>query len=140
MDRKVISNDILFAAVKELVDEGKSVTIRPKGNSMLPFIRSDRDNVTLERVTRPLEVGDIVLFSYKGKYVLHRIYSLDGERLTLMGDGNLLAREHCTQADVVGIVTMIIKENGRRVKPGKARAWRALEPVRRWLLAIYRRI
>ena len=140
MDRKVISNDILFAAVKDLVDEGKSVTIRPKGESMLPFIRSDRDNVTLERVTRPLEVGDIVLFRYKGKYVLHRIYSIDGDGLTIMGDGNIIGQEHCSASDVIGIVTEITKENGHRVKPGKARMWRALKPLRRWLLAIYRRI
>lgn len=140
MDRKVISNDILFAAVKDLVDEGKSVTIRPKGDSMLPFIRSERDSVTLLKPDRPLEVGDIVLFRYKERYVLHRIYAIDGERITLMGDGNLVGTEHCTASDVIGLVTEIIKENGRSIKPGKGRAWRALRPVRRWLLAIYRRI
>lgn len=140
MDRKVISNDILFAAVKDLVDEGKSVTIRPKGESMLPFIRSDRDNVTLERVTGPLRVGDIVLFRDKERYVLHRIYCIGKDGLTLMGDGNLVGQEHCKESDVIGIVTEITKENGRVVKPGKAWMWRALKPLRRWLLAIYRRI
>ncbi len=140
MDKKVISNDILFAAVKDLVDEGRSVTIRPKGDSMLPFIRSDRDDVTLERVTSPLSVGDIVLFRYNGKYVLHRIYSIRKDGMTLMGDGNLKGQEHCSESDVIGIVTTITKENGRKVKPGKARLWMALKPLRRWLLAIYRRI
>ena len=140
MDRKVISNDILFAAVKDLVDEGKSVTIRPKGDSMLPFIRSDRDNVTLERVTRPLRVGDIVLFRCNERYVLHRIYGIGKDGLTLMGDGNLVGQEHCSESDVIGIVTEITKENGRVVKPGNAWIWRALKPLRRWLLAIYRRI
>ncbi|MBP5217977.1 MAG: S24/S26 family peptidase [Bacteroidales bacterium] len=140
MDKRVISNDILFAAVKDLVDEGRSVTIRPKGDSMLPFIRSDRDSVTLERVTGRLSVGDIVLFRYNGKYVLHRIYSIREDGITLMGDGNLSGQEHCSESDVIGIVTAITKESGRKVKPGRARLWMALKPLRRWLLAIYRRI
>ena len=140
MDKKVISNDILFAAVKDLVDEGRPVTIRPKGDSMLPFIHSDLDSVTLERVSGPLSVGDIVLFRYKGKYIMHRIYAIGKDGITMMGDGNLNVMEHCTASDVIGIVTGLTKGNGRRIKPGKARVWRTLKPLRRWLLAIYRRI
>ena len=140
MHKVVVPNAILLGEVKSMLAEGKDVVIPTKGNSMLPFIHSDRDSVTLERVSGPLSVGDIVLFRYKGKYIMHRIYAIGKDGITLMGDGNLNVMEHCTASDVIGIVTGLTKGNGRRIKPGKARVWRTLKPLRRWLLAIYRRI
>ena len=136
----MVGDDLFFAMIGDLLSEGKEVLMTPKGFSMLPFIHSDRDSVTLERVSGPLSVGDIVLFRYKGKYIMHRIYAIGKDGITLMGDGNLNVMEHCTASDVIGIVTGLTKGNGRRIKPGKARVWRTLKPLRRWLLAIYRRI
>ena len=57
-----------------------------------------------------------------------------------MGDGNIAGTERCTVADVLGTVTEIIRPDGRRRAPGRARFWRALKPVRRYLLAIYKRL
>ena len=140
MKKMVVPNEILLEQAHDLLSRGIEVVLMTKGNSMLPFIHSDRDSVTLERVGGPLSVGDIVLFRYKGKYIMHRIYAIGKDGITLMGDGNLNVMEHCTASDVIGIVTGLTKGNGRRIKPGKARVWRTLKPLRRWLLAIYRRI
>ena len=88
-----------------------------------------------------VKVGDIILVRLSGpRYVLHRLIEKDGEKLTLMGDGNIRGTEHCTEADVMGTVTAI--EKGRRVvKPGDGRWWRAIPLIfRRYFLAIYRRI
>ncbi|MCR4860771.1 MAG: S24 family peptidase [Bacteroidales bacterium] len=139
MDRLVLSNDILLGEVDALLQEGREAIIRPRGNSMLPFIRGDRDCVVLKK-KEGIAVGDIILVRTDGKFILHRVFSIDGDALTLMGDGNIRGKEHCTRADVIGTVTEIIRPNGRSRQPGRGRAWRALLPVRRYILAIYRRL
>ena len=69
------------------------------------------------------------------RYVLHRVVDRNRSLLTLMGDGNLRGTESCTRDDVLGTVTSI---NG--IPPGDGSLWRFLKPLRRVLLAIYRRL
>ncbi len=139
MNTVQLPNDILFSSAKAFLDEGREVVVRAKGNSMLPFIRSDRDSVVL-RKSDLMEVGDIVLVQLPGRYVMHRIIRREGDNFTMMGDGNIRGTENFRREDVLGKVIWIVKENGHRVPPGKARIWKVLLPVRRYLLAIYRRI
>lgn len=139
MESKVIPNDVLFETAGGFIAEGKSVLFIPEGRSMLPFIRGGRDSVVLTRPSAPLEVGDIVLARAGGRYVVHRIRAVEGDEVTLMGDGNLRGKEKCTTGDVIGIVTEIVKPGGRRVKPGKGFLWRKLLPARRLLLAVLKR-
>lgn len=129
-----------FGLLSELLGEGRKVSMTPKGESMLPFIRGDRDSVTLERLSRPPVKGDIVLARVGETYVMHRVHEVEGDSLTLMGDGNVLGKERCSAADVLGVVTEVRREGGRVVKPGKGRLWRFLRPVRRYLLAFYKRV
>lgn len=139
MDKRVIPNDILLGEVAALLREGREAVITPTGNSMLPFIRGGVDRVVLRR-TDDVTVGDIVLVHTGGRYILHRLIARDGDALTLMGDGNLQGTESCTTADVVGTVTAVIRPSGQELTPGKGRLWRLLKPLRRYLLAIYRRL
>ena len=139
MKKIALPNDILLSEVTSLLKEGKDVIIPTKGNSMLPFIRGERDSVNL-RLLGTLEEGDIVLAQIRpGVYVLHRVWALDGACVTLMGDGNLSGTESCTQADVSGTAVEIIRPGGKRIEVTDKIWWRKLLPVRRWILAIYRR-
>ena len=140
MDKRTVSNEILLEDAARLMEEGREVTFRPLGTSMLPFIRGGRDSVHLRKMDE-VAVGDIILIRLPGpRYVLHRLIAIEGENLTLMGDGNISGTEHCTKADVLGTVTAI--ERGKRlVKPGDGLWWRRLPRFfRRYFLAIYRRI
>ena len=139
MDKRVVANEVLLEDAAALMQEGREVTLRPLGSSMLPFIRGGRDSVRLKKMPS-VAVGDMLLVRLEGpRYVLHRLIQKDGDRLTLMGDGNLTGTESCTEADVLGTVTAI--ERGRRVVvPGNGRWWRALKPFRRYILGIYRRL
>ena len=152
METLLVPNEPFLDQVSEMLADGHLVTIRTKGNSMLPFIRGSRDCVELERCDRA-EVGDIVLARIPCmgnerhyRYVLHRIIGVDGSRVTLMGDGNIKGTEHCRLEDISGKVVCIIKENGRRkdcrssASFRRARLWRRLLPLRKYLLCIYRRI
>lgn len=140
MDKKVVANEIILEDAAALMKEGREVTLRPLGSSMLPFIRGGRDSVRLKKLPS-VAVGDMLLVRLDGpRYVLHRLIARDGAQLTLMGDGNLAGTESCTEEDVLGTVTAI--ERGKRVvTPGNGLWWRRIPRIiRRYILAIYRRI
>ena len=139
----LFSNSVFFADMARMLSDGMDVTFRAKGSSMLPFIVEGRDSIVVRQVRR-LDVGDIVLARVPGKgYVLHRIYRVNGERLVLMGDGNLCATELCCKADVLGKAVKILR-NGQSVdccslaERRKAAIWRTLLPIRRCLLFAYK--
>ena len=60
--------------LKELVEEGREVSMIISGSSMSPFLCHERDRVFFKAPDRPLRVGDMVFFQRRsGQYVLHRI-------------------------------------------------------------------
>ena len=138
MDKKIVPNTIILEEAGALLNEGRTVRFTPLGSSMLPFIRGGRDSVVLSKKDT-VEVGDIVLVRLPGRYVLHRVIGLEGEKVTLMGDGNISGVEECTTQDIMGTV-IEIGRGKRAVKPGKGKLWRVLKPFRRYILAILRRI
>ena len=139
-EKRVIPNEILLGEVTSLLAEGQEVVLLTKGGSMMPFLRSERDSVALRKLDK-VEVGDIVLAHLGGgRYVLHRIIAIDGDNVTLMGDGNLKGTESCLKSDISGTVVRILKASGKEYVPGKGRWWRALKPFRRYILGVYRRI
>ena len=114
MEKKIIPNDLLLGEVSRLVAEGEKVTIMTKGVSMLPFIRGERDSVLLQRPEN-LAPGMIVLaYVENRRYVLHRIMSVEGDKVTLMGDGNIVGAERCRIEDVKAVAVKIITPKGER--------------------------
>ena len=138
MDRIVLPNEVLLDEVAQLLGEGREVVITPKGRSMLPFIRGEVDHIKLLRPDS-LRVGDIVLAYFEKRYVLHRIVAIDGDEITLMGDGNLKGTEQGNRSDVVGKVVEIITPDHRQYKPGKAWLWRHTLFLRKYMLKVYRK-
>ena len=141
---KVSDEEIIRNAVA-LVNEGMAVTMLVKGRSMLPFILGGLESAVL---TRPGEIreGDVVLARIDGRrYVLHRVMSVSADRVVLMGDGNIRGQEICTPADVLARADEVVGEDGRHRRLDtpkqrrRARLWRRLLPIRRWILAVYKR-
>ena len=138
-------NKIIEEAIR-LVKEGVSVMLPVNGNSMLPCIIGGKESVILHGPGLT-DVGDVVLAWVDGcRYVVHRIVRIDGERVTLMGDGNLVGTEQCILNDIKARVTYVVdaKERTHYLYKGwrklAAKVWYWLRPVRRYLLAIYRRL
>ena len=128
-----------------LVQKGVTVTFPVTGQSMLPFIIGGKESVILHRPGL-IDVGDVVLAWVDGnRYVVHRIIKLDYDRVTLMGDGNLTT-EHCALGDIKARVTHVVSADNKkrdlysRWRVRAAKLWYWLRPIRRYLLAIYRRL
>ncbi len=128
-----------------LVDEGVTVTFPVNGYSMIPFIIGGRESVVLSK-PKDIRKGTVVLAWADGcRYVVHRVVDIRGDRVVLMGDGNWRGVEHCPLSDIKAVATHVVGADGsRRSLQSRgsmfaARVWRVLRPVRRWILAIYRR-
>lgn len=141
-----IPNAILIPEIISLMEEGHTVTLRLKGFSMRPFLENNRDKALMCKAVNP-QVGDPVLAMVSDKhYVLHRIIRIDGEHVTLRGDGNI-GTETCRLQDVKGAVIGFYRKGRTTLDRTDATKWKVyswvwtrLFPVRRYLLAAYRRI
>ena len=142
-ERREMPNRILLGMARDMIREGHTATIAVKGYSMRPFLEHERDRVILD-APKHLKVGDAVLAEIApDHYVLHRIIAIEGDKVTLMGDGNVKGTESCRLCDVAGIVTHYLRP-GRTllasdpVLQRRIRLWRRLLPIRRYLLFVYK--
>lgn len=138
-----------------LVQDGVKVTFPVKGRSMFPFIVGDRDSLILQK-PHDLRVGHIILAFTSGadgmnaaartnSYVIHRIVKISGRQVTLMGDGNLVAREFCSLSDVKALATHVVRCDQQAakflyspVRSAASKLWTILRPFRKWLLLFCR--
>lgn len=142
----ILDNALFLPRLVDLINEGHSVTLNLKGISMRPFLEDGRDKALL---TKPngIKKGDVVLAEIsQGVFVLHRIWAIDGNHVTLLGDGNLVP-EHCTRSDVKAIATGFWRKGRTQICTTQSKKWKVyswiwvhLYPIRRWILAIHRRL
>ena len=132
--------------ISKLISEGKIVSISAKGYSMNPFITHLKDQITLGPWTdEQIREGAVVLVKdIRGLYLVHRIIKRDGDRLTLMGDGNIGIIETAHVNNVIALMIGVIKK-GRTYSVKSLRwrlyswFWKLLTPVRRYPLALWRK-
>lgn len=142
-----VNNDIFLSKIREMLKSGehKSVSFVVRGNSMNPFLVCGRDQVVLSPPAPPT-IGQVVLAEYKPKvYALHRIIKIEGDVITMRGDGNLLSQKETFKAeDIVGTAVAFIRK-GKRVDTDSrewriySTVWHCLRPIRRLLLSFHRR-
>ena len=146
MRQKQIPNEILMPEIVKMLNEGHTVTLRLKGYSMRPFLEDERDKALLTKPANP-QIGDPVLAEIAPKhFVLHRIVDIDGQAVTLLGDGNL-AEEHCRMENICGAVVGFYRKGRQKMDRTDgwkwriySKVWMSLRPIRRYLLAFYRHI
>ena len=139
-------NAVFLPEIVKMLNEGHTVTLTLRGNSMRPFLEDCRDKALFVKPTT-IAVGDPVLAEIAPKhFVLHRIVAINGEAVTLLGDGNLLT-EHCKKKDIVGAVIGFYRKGRNTLDRTNGWKWRcysyvwtSLRPIRRYLLGIYRKI
>lgn len=146
---RTIANARFIPQIYEFLREGRTTRFRVQGWSMRPFVEHERDEVLLAPCSpSQLKVGDVVLAEVAPQqYVLHRIVNVQGNALVLQGDGNVGTVERCGREAVMGIALGFYRK-GRKT-PDLCRGvkwklysviWLSLTPIRRYLLAAYRRL
>ena len=144
---KLIDKATMMEEIRQMISEGKTVTITLKGNSMNPFIVHLRDQMTLGPwKDEEIRKGTVALVKdIYGNYLIHRIIKREGNKVTLLGDGNVAQTETATLDNVIGIMRSLTRK-GRTYTP-KSLTWRLysavwmfLTPVRRYPLGLWRRL
>lgn len=100
-------NKLLFARL----ECGHAVEITVEGVSMNPTLH-EGDTVTVKREAE-YAVGDLLVFLYKGRLLVHRLLKIDGDTYYCKGD-NAFRLEDVPTEDVAGRVTL---HNGAPLAP-----------------------
>lgn len=137
-------NRVFIPEIIRILEEGHTVTIGLRGYSMRPFLEDRRDKALLRKATK-IEKDDVVLAEIAPKrFALHRVISIDGDNVTLRGDGNI-AVEHCKRSDIHGFAVGFYRKGSSRLESTSGRKWRIysfiwtrLLPIRRYLLFAYK--
>ena len=135
-----IPNDLFFAEVQAQIKQGKKVRIRVRGNSMLPFVRNNDEALLIAPRPEHIRKGmPVVAVIRELGIVLHRIHRIDGEEITLLGDGNVRQFEHTTPDRIIAVVSHFYR--GKHTLPTEswwmkvcARLWMSAHPWRRKVL------
>lgn len=148
MKRRSIDNGIFFSEVARLLDEGASVTIRVRGNSMRPLLRNGRDRIILRPYTaEDIHKGAVMLFRYRGLYCVHRIVRVEGDTIVFAGDGNYRVEERASRGDLMAVMRAVLRPNDAVVECTSLRwrvpsaVWLSIpQIVRRCILGVLRRL
>ena len=100
---------------------------------MLPLLGYGRDTIIIRRTLHDESiVGRIAMYRLGPKhYVTHRVISVEGDTVTLLGDGRITKDEPIRRDMIVGVVESVIRQNGRLLSC-TSRTWRLKE--RLWLM------
>ena len=118
--------------IEHLVAVGESFELHVKGYSMLPMLGYGDDVIIVRRVdTEESIVGRIAMFrGMRGQIIVHRVLSVENERVVLRGDGNIIQTEECQRGEIIGVVDKVRRESGKVVDCTTPK-WRRRE--RLWL-------
>lgn len=117
---RIFSPDVLLEEYRELLKD-ESVEALPlviSGNSMSPFLIHGRDTIYISRLTRPVKRGDVLLYQRdSGAYILHRVYKIESDSFTMVGDAQTELESDIRPDQVIAIMTSAIRK-GKIEAPG----------------------
>ena len=140
---KVLPPEILMDKLIGLLEETESVPLVISGGSMVPFLVHGRDSVYLSKVTAPLKRGDMILYRRdNGRYILHRIWRIEKESFTMVGDAQTVLEPGIRPDQVLARVTAV-RRKGKLLRSGSfwweffEKVWSRIVPLRRSLMSAY---
>lgn len=146
IQRRYVSDAVFIHELRRMLnDEGrKSVTFTVRGFSMRPFVEHERDKVVLAP-PHPPQIGQVVLAEFIPKRcALHRIIAIEGDTITMQGDGNRLSQvETFTTDKIIGTAIAFIRKGKYVGTDSKlwlrySAFWMRCRRMRRALLLVYR--
>lgn len=104
--KKVVSIDDIVPLMKEQINREGYVKFTPKGNSMLPTLRNNKDSVTLGKPNFPLKKYDIAFYLRdNGQYVLHRVVKKEkNDTYVMRGDNQFRDEKGLREEQIIGVV------------------------------------
>ncbi len=96
----------LWEIMSEKLDSGGEIKFSPKGISMLPLIKENRDSVILKKAPEKPNKYDVVLYRrIGGEFVLHRIVKAHTGFYTMCGDNQCSYERNVPKDAILAIMT-----------------------------------
>ncbi len=131
---KTVDTREYVGVLRELTEEGKTVSMLIAGSSMTPFLVHRRDTIYFEKPKRDLRKGDMVFYQRdNGQFIMHRICKVcrDGT-YNIVGDNQIEIEEHVRRDQIFALITQV-QRKGKIIGP-KDFWWRFFEKV--WINVI----
>ena len=93
------------------------------GFSMYPLIKQ-REDILYIKKSDIYRKGDIILYKYNDKYILHRIIKIKGNTVTTAGDYNYFIDKKIDVSSILGLLVEIRKKDGRVINLSKDKKMR----------------
>lgn len=142
---KIVDIYEYMPVLRELLGEGKEVSLTITGNSMSPFLVHGRDAVVIVRPDGSWKKGDIALFQRKtSQYILHRICRVDKNgNCFFIGDGQQVVEGPIAPEQIFGKI-VAVRRKEKWEKPGTfwweffEHVWLHIVPLRPFCRQMYR--
>ena len=143
---RIVDTREYVSALRELVEEGKEVSMLIAGSSMAPFLVHRRDYIYFKKPERNLRKGDMVFFERdSGQYVMHRIWKVKPDGYYIVGDAQNEIEGPVREEQIFAIITKVKRKN-QWIEPGDfwweffEHIWIRMVPVRRIVMKLYAKI
>lgn len=143
---KTVDTNTYVSVLRDLIEEGKEVSLLISGSSMEPFLKHQRDYICFRSPDRELVAGDMVFYQrVNGQYIMHRIYRVAPEGYYLVGDHQVEIEGPLERSQIFALVTKV-KRKARWLTPDSltwkffARLWPKTIPLRRFLIRVRGRL
>lgn len=140
---KVVDTREYVSMLKELVEDGKEVSMLISGSSMAPFLIHERDSICFKKPDRELKKGDMVFYQRAtGQYVMHRICKIKPEGYYMIGDAQKEIEGPLERGQIFALITKV-RRKGKWMGPGDfwwdffERVWIRIIPIRRFVVKAY---
>ncbi|MGN0569546.1 MAG: S24/S26 family peptidase [Candidatus Fimenecus sp.] len=144
-NKKRISLEELYPAIKESLDTGGTVELPITGTSMLPLLVQGRDTVLIKKADT-VKKGDIIFYRRDdGHFVLHRIVGKDANGYILCGDNQWKKEYGICNRHIIAVVKSI-NRNGKEINADDfgyrlySKLWMLVLPIRKYILYISRKV
>lgn len=141
--RKLVHTGDYVKILEDLTQEDKTVGVPVSGNSMSPFLISQRDYVIFQKPNRPLKKGDIVFFRRdSGEYILHRITKIREKQYYILGDAQTHEEGPIREDQIFGLVTKV-RRKGKWIDSSDfwwqffEKVWIRMIPLRPFIRKLY---
>lgn len=143
-DKRIVDVHKYMPVLRDILAQGKEVSITITGNSMSPFMVHGRDEILISPPNDPWKKGDMAFFQRtSGQYVMHRICRVEKNGdCFFVGDAQQVIEGPIKQEQIFGKITSV-KRKGKWIGPGTfwweffEHVWLNIIPLRPVCIKLY---
>ena len=101
----------MTSTFEEIIRRDGRLVYTSVGDSMLPFIRSGKDLLVIEKPQGRLKKYDVPLYRRdSGQYVIHRVLKVRENDYVICGDNRWQRETGITDRHILGVLTAIVRD------------------------------